>query len=258
MRRDPASEPGSPRAAGCSAISDRSLLPAAMRYALLPLIVGAMLTPLVAMLTLCYGFLEGPPGSQVPVEGLDAPLGPVLLTETRRGALRYHQDWLTTGYHEGRSTLGGTGLPRPNGTDSEWFELGWPAHSLATPRVDFRQFRTRQELDAAARADRRRPTTSVLPAWLGARKGMPLPARVLPMGFALSSAAYALPVAATIATVRAARRSTRRRRNLCQSCDYPLTGLDRCPECGRDAPARSALLARFFGSSNPHSPGAPA
>lgn len=62
-----------------------------------------------------------------------------------------------------------------------------------------------------------------------------LPIRPLPLGFAVNTLFYASLLAAPVLVFAALKRRRRAKRGLCIGCGYDLTGVDACPECGRQA-----------------------
>ncbi len=67
------------------------------------------------------------------------------------------------------------------------------------------------------------------------------PTHVLWAPLLINLAAWSASGAVLLSTPRLAmviRSSYRRRRGQCAACGYDLRGLERCPECGRDSPAR--------------------
>ncbi|MFO0827119.1 MAG: hypothetical protein U0572_03130 [Phycisphaerales bacterium] len=62
------------------------------------------------------------------------------------------------------------------------------------------------------------------------------PYRVLPLGLVVDAAFWGAFMFLLAHVPPLAERLLRRKRGLCPSCAYPLGGLSRCPECGRDRP----------------------
>jgi hypothetical protein len=59
-----------------------------------------------------------------------------------------------------------------------------------------------------------------------------LPFKLIPVGFALSTVCWTVPVYIGFSIAEKLRASRRRRQRLCTHCTYPVPNLATCPECG--------------------------
>lgn len=62
-----------------------------------------------------------------------------------------------------------------------------------------------------------------------------LPLQPLPLGFTINTLFYASLLAAPVLGFATLKRRRRAKRGLCIGCGYEVTGVDVCPECGRQA-----------------------
>jgi hypothetical protein len=113
--------------------------------------------------------------------------------------------------------------------------VGWPLLAFTSPPVRFADAGAHPEFIAATEHAYARAVTTAAPEFLRARPHRVLPGRILPLGFAVNTMLYAAVAGVALYAPGVIRRGLRRRAGRCLGCGYPLTGGDRCPECGAPA-----------------------
>lgn len=129
--------------------------------------------------------------------------------------------------------------PQLHGVQLDTIYVGWPFTAFQSARIEMPAGLSYDQFVALGSAAVSRPTTytTTLVGSIGAQHRL-MPDRIAPLGFALNTVFFAIVAYILLIAVRAFRCSLRSRASRCRECRYPVTGLQRCPECGLETTSR--------------------